>query len=120
MKTLNKFVKNKKGQIGKKIEVVVIIILTIVVLFEIFTGLIPEVQSAGDELGDANRCSDAGGSFNVTQALCLNGTSPADTAQVSFDAIPISSIFSGTGIIVLLLMVGLLIGILRVVLPKRK
>ena len=112
----------KKAQINLsgKLTTIVVIIITIVVLFQIFSSLVPEAQSAGTELGDAQRCTDGGGFFNSTQALCLNGTNPADTALVNFDAIPISSLFSSSGVVILLLMVSLFIGVMKLVLPKGK
>ncbi len=118
--SLTKLVKNKKGQIGKRINAIIIVILTIVILFQIFEALVPEAQSAGTQLGDAQRCSDAGGSFNETQSACLNGTNPADTLVVSFNSIPINSLFSSSGVVILLLMVGLFIIVLRSVLPGSK
>lgn len=116
---------NKKAQqvgngFNKTIISIAIVIITIVVLFNVFASLVPEAQSAGDQFSDATRCSDAGGNFNVSQALCLNGTSPADTGTVNFEAIPVATLFSGTGVVILLLMVFLIIGILRIVLPSSR
>ncbi len=111
---------NKKAQLGKRINAGVTIIITVVVLFLLFADLIPEVQSSGNQLGDAERCSVSGGFFNTTQSACLNGTSPADTGVVGFDAIPLSSLFSGSGVVVILLMVFLLIIVIQTVLPRRR
>jgi hypothetical protein len=113
-------VKSKKAQLNTKINTVIVSVITIVILFQIFSTLVPEAQSAGDELGDLQRCSDAGGFYNNTQALCLNGTNPADTAQVTFSAIPISSLFGSSGVAVLLLMILLLMIVLKIIMPKRK
>lgn len=115
------FIKNKKAQqFRQRINVIVGIIITIVVLFSLFQTLVPEAQSAGNQLSDATRCSDAGGFLNATQALCLNGSNQEDTTVVAFSAIPIASIFSGTGVVILLLMVFLLLLILGMVLPRRR
>lgn len=113
---------NKKAQVKltPAITVAVTVIITVIVLFAIFADLVPEAASAGDQLGDANTCSAAGGFFNTSQSACLNGTSPADTATVAFDAIPLGSIFSGTGIIILLLMVSLFLSVLGLVLGRRR
>lgn len=120
--TMLDLIKDKKGQIniGTKLTTIVVLIITVIVLFQVFASLVPEAQSAGAELSDSTRCGDAGGFFNSSQSLCLNGTNPADTAQVGFDAIPISSIFSSSGVIILLLMVSLFIGVMSLVLPKSR
>lgn len=116
---LQKLVQNKKGQRFEKIFLTItILIVTIIVLFSLFNALVPEAQSAGTQLGDAQTCGDAGGFFNATQGLCLNGTNPADIALVSFSSIPLSGLFSASGIVILLIMVGLLLVILGLVLRR--
>ncbi len=115
--------KDKKAQVkvnfSKVFLSIVSIIITIIVLFSIFSSLIPEAQNAGDEFSDATRCGDAGGFFNTTQTACLTNSSPEGLGQ-SFSAIPVASLFSGTGIVILLLMVFLFIGIIRLVMPSRR
>lgn len=119
VKTIN-LIDNRKAQINAKINAVIGAIITVVVLFTLFSNLVPEAQTAGNQLGDSQRCSDAGGNFNTTQSLCLNGTNPADTAQVSFQSIPVSTLFGSSGVVILLLMVALLIIVLKTVLPSKK
>ena len=118
--SITKLVKDKKGQIRTKINTVLIVIITIVVLFQVFAALVPEAQSAGTQLGDAERCSVGGGFFNSSQSLCLNGTGVVDTDLVAFEAIPISSLFASSGVVILLLMVALLLIVIKVVRPTRK
>lgn len=118
---LQKIVQNKKGQvIGTKINTAILVIITVVILFSLFNALIPEAQSAGTTLGDIQTCGDAGGFFNSTQGLCLNGTGPVDTDLVSFSSIPLNTLFSSSGVIILLLMVGLLLVVLQIVFSRRK
>lgn len=110
----------KSGRLGAKVvnsAVVVLIIVT--VLFATYAAIIPEAQSAGDSFGDVDRCSGAGGFFNSSQDLCLNGTSPADTAQVPFNGTPLSALFSSTGVVFVVVMAGLLIILLRALLTKK-
>jgi len=115
-----KLLLNKKGQaLSKGVNTAVIIIVSIVILFQLFASLVPEAQSAGDEFSDATRCGDSGGNFNVSQALCLNGTNPEDTFVVSFEAVPLSSLFGSSGIIILLLLVFLLLAVIKIAMPKR-
>lgn len=113
-------VKQKKAQIGNKIATVVTVIITVVILFSLFADLVPEVQTAGTEFQDSDVCGEAGGFFNSSQGLCLNGTTPGDTAQVSFSAIPLGGLFSSTGVVIILLMIFLLLLVLKIVLPSRK
>lgn len=113
-------VKNKKAQIGKRINAILLVIISVIILFSIFDALVPEAQSAGTQLGDAQRCSDGGGFFNTSQSACLNGTNPGDTGVVAFSAIPISTLFSSSGVIILLLMVSLILIVIKMVMPRGK
>ena len=115
-------VKDKKAQIGKRIEGIVGIIITVVVLFLIFASIVPEAQTGGDRfVSDA--CGDAGCAFDTTTRLCDINSSIEGDGIVCPNAVnspPLASIFSGSGIIILLLMVFLFIMIIKLVLPKRK
>ena len=122
---------NKKGQIGlnKKIEAVAILIIIVIVLFSIYSSFIPEVQTAGDSMNDSNRCNAVGCFFNSSagtggelQGCRINSSREGNTTACasSLQTIPLSSLFRSGGIVVLLLMVGLLIAILKTVLPKGK
>lgn len=114
---LRKLFNTKKGQIGKKIDSVVVVIITVVVLFLVFAGIVPEAQTAGASLGDAQICSESGGFFNTSQTACL--TNSSTTAQnFAFQAIPLSGLFSSSGVVILLLMVALFLGVLKLVMPK--
>ena len=115
-------VKSKKAQIGKRINAVIIVIITIVILFQIFSALVPEAQISGDRfISDA--CSDAGCSFDTSTRVCeINSSSEGEgiACPNAVNSPPLSSIFSGTGIVILLLMVTLLLIVINIVLPKRK
>ena len=124
-----KILSNRKGQIGKKIEVVVIIIISIVVLFQIFAGIVPEAQSAGETMSDEAVCNNAGCFFNETTETgsellgCRINSSiegNATACNVALQNIPLSGLFSSSGIVILLLMVFLFLGALRIVMPKSK
>jgi len=95
-------------------------IVLLVVLFQIYASLVPEAQAAGNQLADAERCSVAGGFYNTSQAACLNGTTPADTAAVSFAAIPLSGILSGTGVVFVIIMAALVVLVVKSFMPKGK
>ena len=116
-----KFLKSKHGVLKPGIlNSAIIGLVLLVVLFQLYATLIPEAGAAGDALGDAATCSSAGGFFNGTQNLCLNGTGPADTAQVSFQSIPLSGLLSGTGVVFVIIMAALVILVVRSFLPGGK
>lgn len=121
---------NKKGQfLNKKIEAGAILILIVVVLFSLYSAFVPEVQTAGDSMNDSNRCNAVGCFYNTSAALSgelsgcrinssTEGNLTACTSQIQ--TIPLASLFGGKGIVLLLLIVGLILVILKVVLPKGK
>lgn len=102
------------------INTALLAIVLLVVIFQIYASLVPTAQAAGDTMGDAAKCSVAGGYYNTSQTACLNGTTPADTAVVSYAAIPLSGIFSSTGIVFVLIMAALIILVVKSFMPKGK
>ncbi len=120
---------NRKGQFDKKVTVVVTVIISIVVLFQIFASLVPEAQTAGDSLNVSNRCIDSGCFYNTTTATqsgftgdCSINTSGERTGCTNQlgQGIPLSGIFGSRGIVIVLLMVALFLGALKIVMPKSK
>ncbi len=118
------FVKNKVAQMGTKINNVVGIVIFIIVIFQVFGSLVPEAQSAGEQLNASNRCAEIGCFFgdgiNGTQDVCFNDNSDEQVNCAVNNVIPLSSLFSSRGVVILLLMVGLFIGVMRLVMPKGK
>ncbi len=116
-----KLLKSKSGVLKPNIlNTAILALVLLVVLFQIYATLVPTAGAAGDSMGDSATCSSSGGFFNSSQQLCLNGTGPADTAQVSFQSIPLSSLFAGTGIVFLIIMAALIILVVRSFLPGTK
>lgn len=116
-----KLLKSKFGVLKPGVlNTAILSIVLLVVLFQIYANLVPTAGAAGDSLGNAATCSSAGGFFNSTQQLCLNGTGIADTAQVSFQSIPLSGLFSATGIVFLIIMAALILLVVRNFLPGSK
>ena len=111
---------NKKAKLNQTIlNTALLGIVLLVVLFQIYANIIPDAQSAGDTMGDSARCSAAGGFYNISQNLCLNGTTPADTAVVSYSAIPLSGLFSGTGVVFIIIMAALVVLIVKSYVSKK-
>ncbi len=118
-----KLIKAKKAQkLNKGITVAVTIIISVVVLFTLFSDLVPEAQSAGNEFSDDNKCVEAGCIVNSTFTnTCRNDTIPSSTVcPFDVENVPLASIFGGTGVIILLLMVTLFLGIISLVMPKSR
>lgn len=80
-----KLFKSKKGQISSRVTSAVEAIILIVVLFLLFADLVPEAQTAGNELNASG--------------------------------VPLGTLFTGSGVVILLIMVGLLLTVLKVVMP---
>ena len=122
-KTLNKFLKSKNAQqLSRRLQTVTVVIISVIVLFQIFASLVPEAQSAGDEFSDASKCGDVGCFFNTTSAIsCLENSSVEGqgvTCPVAVETIPLAGLFGGTGVIILLLMVALFLGVLALIVPR--
>ena len=105
-----RFFSDKRGQIGFQLVAnkFVLFIIGIAVIFFIAAAVVPVAQDAGEDLGDVNSCSTAGGFFNTSQNLCLNGTGVADTGLVSFDSFPLAVLFGAGGIVFILIAIVLL------------
>lgn len=103
---------NKNGKLTTAtINTSIIAMVIIVVLFKLYAVLVPEAQTAGNELSDASFCGDAGGYYNTTTLVCQ--TSAVNVTPVSYTGIPLSGLFSGSGLVFIIMMVGLLIIVVK-------
>ena len=122
-----KLVKGNKAQMRAKIGIVVTIIISVVVLFQLFADLVPEAQSAGTQLSDETKCADVGCFVNSTLTpICQTNSSPQGFGENSSEAclvplqnIPLASLFGSSGIVILLLMVFLFLTVLNIVRQKK-
>lgn len=111
-------IKQKKAQIGQKLNKPILVIVTVVVLVAILANLMPEAQNAGDSMSDATRCGEQGFFFNTSQTECLTNSS-LEGIVIPFEITPLASVFGGGGIIILLMMVVFFIVILRIIMPSK-
>lgn len=97
------------------------VIVAIVVLMALYQGLVPEVQTAGNLMGDDAKCTDADCFYNASLSTpCTNASASQDIGCLNaVETIPLSNLFSGTGIVALLIMFGLFIVIIKMVMPKK-
>lgn len=106
------------------INSIIITIVIIVVLFKAYALLIPEAQTAGDEMNASARCNTVGCFWNQTDGVdCQINSSPEGNATgctQSAQTIPLAGLFSGNGVIFLLIMAMLTIVIIRSLMQKKK
>ena len=96
----------------------ILTLLVLTVLLSVYTALIPEVQSAGNELNDTAICEAKGCIYNATDPICHQNTTNAIECEAEWQ-VPLSSLFDGQGIIIFILMVVLIIGIVKGTLKKK-
>lgn len=130
IKKLN-LLKSKAGTISPVvINTAIIALIVIVVLFLIYATVLPEAQTAGDSMNASNRCADVGCSFNasgspnatINDDLCLSGSANSNItcgSTKSFAALPLSGLFSGTGVVFVIVMAALIILIVKAYLKKQ-
>ena len=100
---------------GNTAQKSILVLVTIVLIFAIYSAVVPEAQSSGDLLGDATTC---GHYWNSTSEVCqLNST---DATAQDYNSIPLNSLFSSSGLVFVIVMVALLIMIVRGLLKGKK
>lgn len=109
------------------VTVAVIGIVFLVILLTVYSVLIPEAQTAGDSLNISVRCADAGCFYNTSNdnstvgVSCIESSALTNnTCATQLDAIPLATLFSGTGVVFVIIMATLIILIVRAYLKKIK
>ena len=111
--------KNKKGKLGvNTLNSAILVIVVLVVLFAAYAAIIPEAQTAGDSLNDSNRCESVSCFYNATRtttACTANNATAGDTVICGTQAnsIPLGGLFSGTGVVFVIVMAALLIIVVK-------
>lgn len=108
-----KFLKSKKGKLSTSVlNSAVLAIVLLVVLFQIYASVIPTAQTAGDSMNASNQCGSASCFYNASRAvhctahnLTVNDTTPCASPNV----IPLSGLFSGQGVVFVIIMAALII-----------
>jgi len=96
-----------------------IALIGIVILFNVYSVLVPAAGEAGDDLGDAQRCTDASGVYNTSTLVCQNQTGATYTIT-AYQAVPLGSLFGTGGAIAIILMAALLLMVVPAFLMKGK
>ncbi len=80
-------------------------------------------KEAGGDRFVSDACGDAGCAFDTSTRVCEINSSTEGEGIVCPNVVnspPLSGLFSGTGIVIILLMVGLILLAIRLTLPSRK
>lgn len=109
---------------GKMVTGIVMTIIVIIILFNAFATLVPEAQTAGNDLNASNRCEAVGCFYNASVesiAPCRNGSGDYNSTRCeTSSAIPFGGLFSGGGIVFLIVMIFLFIMIFKNIKPSGK
>ena len=116
---------NKKGKLSTSVlNSAILVIVILVVLLSVYSAVVPEAQTAGNSMNDSNRCASVGCSWNDTGLLeasqgvtCYNTSTyilpGAAQCPEQNTSIPLSGLFSGTGVIFVIVMAALLILVVK-------
>ncbi len=115
-----KLLKSKDGKLNQAvINTAILVIVLLVVLFQIYAAVIPEAQAAGNSLNDSNQCASAGCATRANSTIpfaCVTNVQANLTDAVACpnpNSIPLSGLFSGTGIVFIIIMAALFILVIR-------
>lgn len=96
------------------IALILTILVSVIVLFTIVGTTAKDINEASDQLGYGNNCSlYTELTFNtaVSTDNCTNSTTGVASPQIAeFNQLPIAPLFRRTGVITLIIMLGIFIG----------
>lgn len=104
----------------------IIVILVITVLFTAYSEITPDIQEAGNSMNDSNLCADAGCAYNDSSvwlesgfACAVNSSPEGNATACDYDPIPLSGLFGGRGVVLMIIMAALAIFIIRGILKNK-
>ena len=112
---------HKKGKLNFNIlNSAVLVIVILVVLFSAYAAIVPEAQTAGDSMGDSDVCTAAACTYNASgsPSTCQWNTTNTSECPNDYDYIPLSGLFSGTGVVFVVVMAALLVLVVKSFLTK--
>ena len=112
---------NKKGKLNFNIlNSAVLVIVILVVLFSAYAAIIPEAQTGGDSLGDSEVCAASSCTYNASgsPSTCQWNTTNTSECPNDYDYIPLSSLFSSTGVVFVVVMAALLVLVIQSFMKK--
>jgi len=119
-----KLIRSKKGKLSTSmLNTAILAIVLLVVLFQLYAALLPEAQTAGNSLNDSNYCVSQGCVYDgsgASTAFCVNGSGVSNISCASSASVPLGGLFSGTGVIFVIIMAALLILVVKSFMPGKK
>jgi len=111
----------KQGKLGTAmINQAILAMVMIVVLFKLYADLVPEAQTAGNEMNSSNLCVTQGFYWNTSDTPSACNTNATHSIAADFDAIPLAGIFSGSGVVFIVIMAALIIVVVKSFLSGKK
>jgi len=94
-------------------------IIIIMILFKVYTAIVPEAQDAGNELNASNQCEAVGCGWNQTAGACrTNATGSILTCPRNYGEVPLNSLFASAGVVFFIVMAALVVWIIKSLLHK--
>ncbi len=125
----SKIFRSKDGKFDDStINFAIVGLILLVILLAIYAVLVPEAQTAGNALNVSNQCQAQSCSYNVSgnissfkNANCwaTEGDMGVVCAGGEDRTIPLSGLFSGTGVVFVLVMAALIILIVRAYIKRQ-
>lgn len=113
---------NKKGISGKGffgiLVVVIMNLIFAIIIIESMVVIVPEAQSAGDQLNQSNRCADVGCLFNSTTDLCQVGPDDSSGCGVN-TTVPLASLLGSNGVVFIVIMAAIFFAVLFIFMATR-
>jgi len=116
-----KLLKSKSGKLNSSmVNTVVLALVLIVVVFQVYAELIPTAQTAGNSLNASNRCVDVGCFYNNTNTpACQVADGNLNGCNAAANSLPLGALFSGTGVVFVIIMAALLIVVVKSVMKGK-
>ena len=118
-----KLMKSKKGKLSSQmVNTAILGIAILVVLFKLYAELVPEAGAVGDEMGDAEGCvTRGGGIWNSSDVNCrLSTVDNATVIAPETYEIPLSGLFSSSGLVFIIIMASLVVVVVKAFMPGGK
>jgi len=100
-------------------------LVLIVILFQVYAAVVPTAQEQGDAIGDESICEGASCFYNSSRTIaCTANNETGDDTDVCADSaaangIPLSGLFSGSGVVFIVVMAMLLVMVVGSLLKRK-
>lgn len=102
------------------ITATIITIITVVLILNIYSEVVPEAISSGNQMNDSQICESASCYYNDATSVCQVNSTNTTGCENSYKYIPLGGLFSGSGIVFIIIMGALLITLVMSFISKNK